>query len=58
MLIILIHNEGTGTDESANYTYEVRVNELTIARGEILGHNRWNGWKNLLQMLLEDQKDE
>jgi hypothetical protein len=56
MLIILIHNDGTGTNESANYTYEVRVNnDRVLAEGVIKGHNREDGWEKLVQMLLEDE---
>ena len=47
MLIILIHNDGTGTDEAANYTYEVRINERSIAGGVIKGYNRADGWATL-----------
>ena len=48
MLIILVHNDGTGTDEIGNYTYEVRVNSNTIETGEIKEHLRSESWKALL----------
>jgi hypothetical protein len=48
MLIVLIHNDGTGTNESANYDFEVLVNKNSIARGKVAGHNRNHGWKALL----------
>ena len=57
MLIILIHNDGTGTPLLANYTYEVRINERTISRGEIKGHRRRDGWRKLVDMI-PHKKDE
>ncbi len=33
MLIVLVHNDGTGTVERANYDYEIRVNDEVIERG-------------------------
>jgi hypothetical protein len=48
MLIVLIHNDSTGTDEKANYNVEVRANYQTIFTTRIEGHNRKNGWAALL----------
>lgn len=48
MLIVLVHNDGTGTDASANYTYEVRVNSEVVEKGRITGHDRSDGWPALL----------
>jgi hypothetical protein len=53
MIIVLIHNDGTGTDKSANYTYEVRVNQKIIETGNIKGHNCKDGWKVLLHELTD-----
>ena len=53
MLIILIHNDGTGTNENANYTYEVKVNERVLDCGIIKGHKRWHGWRMLLRELVD-----
>ena len=47
MLVITLRNDGTGTDESANYDYEVSVNWRPIADGRIEGHNRADGWRVL-----------
>ena len=55
MLIITIHNEG-GTNESSNYTYVVSVNKEVIYAGEVNGHNRDEGWENLLEMILKARK--
>jgi hypothetical protein len=52
MLIIKIHNDGTGTNESANYTYGVFVNDRRIFRGRIIEHNRNHGWISLLCQLV------
>jgi len=55
MLIITIHNEG-GSNESSNYTYVVSVNKEVICAGEVKGHNRDEGWENLLEMILKERK--
>lgn len=49
MLIVLIHNDGTGTQNHANYDVEVRVNEHTLWRGRVIDHDRENGWPELLK---------
>ena len=59
MLILFIHNDGTGTDEAANYDVEVRVTltltELgTIARGRIEGHRRSDGWQTLVERIAKE----
>lgn len=59
MLTIKIHNDGTGTNESANYTYRVYVNTTLIDHGIIKKHDRKKGWKKLLEKewtCLEKQK--
>jgi hypothetical protein len=56
MLIILIHNDGTGTDDSSDYTYEVRINQEVIEKGDIKGHDRKNGWKVLVHELTDCSK--
>ena len=54
MLIITVHNDGTGTHLKANYTYEVRVNKHLIDDGSVRGHYRKNGWQSLMQDILID----
>jgi hypothetical protein len=49
MLIILVHNDGTGTEEQANYDYEVRINNEVMERGRILDHHRKDGWQALIR---------
>ena len=56
MLIIKIHNDGTGTNESANYDYGVYINERRITNGRIKGHDRYNGWQELVKKLLESDE--
>jgi hypothetical protein len=53
MLILLIHNDGTGANNNANYDVEVRVNERLIWQGRVEGHNRDDGWPMLLRQLAD-----
>ena len=53
MLQILIHNDGTGTNEKANYVWKVDVNGIQIATGRVFGHNRSTGWRQLLRELID-----
>jgi hypothetical protein len=55
MLIIKIQNDGTGSDQSANYNYGVYINDRRIANGLIKGHNRSNGWQRLVRCLLNQE---
>jgi len=56
MLIIKIHNDSTGSNESANYNYNVLVNTSLIASGRILEHNRADGWVELVKRIVEKQE--
>ena len=58
MLIITFHNTGTGTNESSNYDVQVWVNRDVIAHYSLKEHNRYRGWINLLQMLVNQAKAE
>ncbi len=42
-----------GTEEIADYSYQVTVNGEAIAGGTIKHHVRASGWKVLVQKLLE-----
>lgn len=55
MLILEIHNDGTGTESSANYDYRVRVNEQVIEQGHITGHDRREGWAALVNLMLQER---
>jgi hypothetical protein len=57
MLIVLAHNDGTGSNESANYNVEVRINEGTIWKGRIEGHDRSEGWTTLLYRIANAGKE-
>lgn len=58
MLIIKIHNDGSGNNDSANYDYTVFVNKKIIAEGRIERHNRNDGWKKLVARLAEERTTE
>lgn len=53
MLIVHVHNEGTRPDNTADYTYKVYVNQKKIASGEVRGHQRSDGWQELLRMVAD-----
>ncbi len=53
MLIVLVHNDGTGTEEQANYDYEVRINKEVIEHGRILNHHRKDGWQALIREIAD-----
>ena len=53
MLIVKIVNDGTGTVETGNYRYQVMVNDTVIESGEVKDHNRKDGWRILLQMIVD-----
>lgn len=48
-LILIIHNDGTGTNEAANYEVEVWINEKIIETLRVTEHNRRLGWAWLVQ---------
>ena len=54
MLIIKIRNKHTDENDYADYNFEVLVNTRTISKGEICGHKRSRGWKELVRMLVGD----
>ena len=51
MLIVLLHNDGTGKGNMGNYDAEVRVNDRCIWRGRVYEHDRATGWPRLLEQL-------
>jgi hypothetical protein len=58
MLRILIHNDLSGTEESANYDVDVLVNAKLIATHRVEGHNRKDGWVKLLKQLVKVAEEE
>jgi len=53
MLIVLVHNDGTGTEEIANYDYEVRINNEVLEHGHVQGHHRKDGWQALIREIAD-----
>ena len=51
VLIITIHNDGTGTEEVGNYDYKVIINDKVIKEGKIEGHYREDGWRDLVMQV-------
>lgn len=51
MLTIRVHNDDTGTEESANYNVRVSVNGKPIWQGRVTGHDRKEGWPELLRQI-------
>lgn len=57
-LIVIFHNDSTGTDTSANYNVRVLVGDGTAAKSHTIaierveGHNRADGWRVLLDKLV------
>jgi hypothetical protein len=58
MLTIQILNDGTGTNESANYEYRVHVNGDLVRLGLIKGHNRDDGWAALLELIAAKERTD
>lgn len=58
MLVVYIHNDGTGTDEAANYDVHARVNGRLIAAVHVTGHRRANGWRDLLRMIADTSEGD
>lgn len=56
MLLVLVHNDGTGSEEKANYDFEVRINNEVIERGRVQGHNRKDGWRTLIKEIVDHQQ--
>ena len=54
MLQILIHNDGTGTEEFGNYDYKILINKTVMDSGRIEYYKRKNGWKELICILAEE----
>ncbi len=52
MLTITIINDSTGTDDAANYHYEIAINWIIVGEGRIKGHNRADGWRALVREMV------
>lgn len=53
MLTITLVQEGH-TGDGDRYRYNVRVNYKVIASGKVAGHNKDDGWKVLVQQVLDE----
>ena len=51
-LILIFHNDGTGTDDSANYNVSIKVNSKEISSRRIEGHRRSDGWEELVRKIV------
>ena len=52
MLWVKCINDATGTHKKGNYKWEVGVNEVLLASGEVKGHQRAKGWLPLLRKVV------
>ena len=52
MLIVKIHNDGTGTRAIGNYDVSVCVNQEEIWHGRVEGHRRELPWQQLVEQVL------
>lgn len=48
MLILLMHNDSTGTDAIGNYDWDLRINTTTLAHGRVEGFRRTQGAAKLV----------
>jgi len=53
--ILIVQNDGTGTQESSNYRYEARVNDRVLKRGTLQGFNRSRPWWCLVAQVVIQQ---
>lgn len=58
MLVIKIINETANDNNIADYQYTVMVNDTIIDFGKIYNHNRNNGWRKLVEMIIEDSRKQ
>jgi len=57
MLILKIHNDGTGDKLIGNYNYSVFINYDKIAEGRVENHNRLLGWEELIKKLAKELEE-
>lgn len=58
MLIVEAVRIMTGKDRLADYRARVLVNETPIWTGKVLGHDRDNGWTELVRMIANQAERE
>lgn len=54
-LIIVFHNDSTGTDNVGNYNVSVYVNQRLIDTARVEGHERKDGWRELVKKLAKKE---
>ena len=57
MLIITFQNMVTENDV-ADYDWRVYINSVEIESGRLYGHNREDGWVELVKMLVAQQNEK
>jgi len=57
MLIIKIHNDGTGDERIGSYDWEVWINQDMIDKGRVEKHYRMDGWEQLLRRIASVSED-
>lgn len=57
MLIVYVHNDGTGTEKVGNYDVTVKINTRTLWKGRVEGYQRKCGWKQLLKHIVSIAKE-
>jgi hypothetical protein len=53
MIRLDIINDRTGTQEIGNYTYRIYTPFTLLAEGMLKGHTRSDGWKILLDKIID-----
>jgi len=54
-LIVVFHNDSTGTDDVGNYNVSVYVNQRLIDTARVEGHKRKDDWRKLIVKLAEKE---
>lgn len=57
-LLLVIHNDGSGADDAANYNVTVFVNRTPIDVVRVEGHNRKDHWTTLVQRVVNVARGE
>jgi len=58
MLSIHFLNDATGTEEIGHYKWIVRVNDVTLASGDLTNHKRSKGWEGLIKLFVRKELDK
>jgi len=58
MLILTVHNDGTGTDRIGNYDVKAYINKRLLGSGRLENFKRYKGYKTCLKKAVESLKDD